>query len=526
MRHVLQRWTPASSLFLKIFLGFWAAMTVAGIVLLALETVRTDRLTQRWLNATSDIFAFYALSAAKDYEERKARASLNFLSDLHQRTGIRSLLLDSRGFKIAGHTASGPSLQFHWNSEVVRDLEERSRQSRTTQFKALGEATLAAHTVQTPSGRYYTLVGELPALRYGPWQARPHIQALRLFSILVVAGLVSWLLGRHLTAPISRLRAATQQLASGNLTARAGVDNNDHGDELAQLASDFDRMAERIESLLQEEARLLQEKENLIEAQRRLLRDVAHELRSPLARLNVALAIARDDLESDDGEVDTGAREGKSNTSSGAQSLPLLDRIEREAQRLGEMINQILELSRLESGVEAAQRVPVNLRELVMTIAADAGFEARPKNRVVGVTYCDDCIVQGIPKLLQSALENIIRNALRYTPENSSVEVELRRTSQTAVVAVRDYGPGVSESQLEEIFWPFYRAEEARERKGGGVGLGLAIAHRAVQLHNGSIRATNVSGGGLRVEVLLPLPEDTAQISAWSTPYALAHERS
>ncbi|MDQ3812984.1 MAG: HAMP domain-containing protein, partial [Armatimonadota bacterium] len=211
------------SLFIKIFLWFWAAMTVAGVVLLALEAARMERLAQRWRSVTGDAFAFYALSVAKDHEDKETWASREFLADLESRTGIRAWLFDEQGREVSGHARAARKAHSRWMAEQMRRLIERARNSGQTEFEPAGGITLAAHVARAASGHRYALVGELPAPRYGPWQARPSVQALRLLAVLLTAGIVSWVLSRHLTAPIKTLHEATQRLAEGDLEARAGA---------------------------------------------------------------------------------------------------------------------------------------------------------------------------------------------------------------------------------------------------------------------------------------------------------------
>jgi two-component system, OmpR family, sensor histidine kinase CpxA len=237
---------------------------------------------------------------------------------------------------------------------------------------------------------------------------------------------------------------------------------------------DFDVMAERLE--------------NLVNAQGRLLKDISHELRSPLARLNVALALARQ--------------------RTGPDAESALDRIDREASRLNELIGRLLTIVRLESGGEALRKVPIHLEDLVRDITADAAFEAQTRHCRVECLVVDQCQVVGDPSLLNSAIENVVRNAVRYTNENTAVEIRLECVNAMhgpeAVVRVTDSGPGVPEDALEKLFRPFYRIDDARGRGTGGVGLGLAIAERAVRLHDGTIKAINRPGGGLMVEIRLP----------------------
>jgi two-component system sensor histidine kinase CpxA len=291
---------------------------------------------------------------------------------------------------------------------------------------------------------------------------------------VVSSGLVCFILARFLTSPIVRLRAATQRLAAGDLTARAGVSSSRSRDEMAELVRDFDRMAERLESL--------------VNAQSRLLKDISHELRSPLARLNVALELARQ--------------------RTGPEAESALERIERESTRLNELVGRLLTIARLESGSDSLRKAPVALEELVREIAKDAAFEAQARRCRVDCVIADDCVVIGDASLLHSAIENVVRNATRYTEEGSAVQVQLeqgqRAKGPEAVIRVTDSGPGVPEEALTKLFLPFYRIDDARGRATGGVGLGLAITERAVLLHGGSVRAVNRPQGGLMVEIRLP----------------------
>lgn len=283
-----------------------------------------------------------------------------------------------------------------------------------------------------------------------------------------IAAIGCYFLARSLTSPIRDLRRAAQRMASGDFSARVtGVAAG--GDEIADLSRDFNTMAERTESLLQ--------------AQKRLLRDISHELRSPLTRQNVALELAGQRF---------------------PEAAPYLERIAKESQRLDELIGHLLVLTRLEADVDDSTKEPVSLHGLLHAIVRDADFEAVNVKRRVTCTL-QDVSVNGSPEMLSRAFENIIRNGVRYTAEETAVEVELVSDGAEATVTVRDHGPGVPEEYVQQIFKPFFRVEKSRDRDSGGTGIGLAIARQAILLHGGSIKAENSRNGGLKVVIRLPV---------------------
>ena len=255
-----------------------------------------------------------------------------------------------------------------------------------------------------------------------------------------------------------------ERFGQGDLSARTG---SKRGDELGKLARSFDRMAERTQVLLT--------------AERRLLQDVSHELRSPLARLNVAAAL----------------------TESDADRPAALEQIRKECERLNALIGELLQLTRAEGEAGNLQKVSVDLYSLLAEVADDCAIEAQARDCKVDLRAPSGIAVLGDPELLRRAVENLVRNAIRYAAEGTSVEVVLDRRDETAVVSVRDHGPGVPAEDLDRIFDPFYRVNGDRDRSSGGVGLGLSIARRAVELHQGDLRARN-SSPGLTVEMQLP----------------------
>lgn len=283
---------------------------------------------------------------------------------------------------------------------------------------------------------------------------------------LVIGAIFCYVISSYLTRPLDRLGRAAAAIAEGRLDTRVDPSLKRRRDEIATLASNFDRMAERIEAL--------------VAAQRRLLGDVSHELRSPLARLIVALGLAKQGPPEETAEN--------------------LDRIGIEARRLDTLIGQLLTLTRIDSGADRGSPVPVDLTNLVQEVANDADFEARARNRRVIVKQSDACTVEGYEELLRSAVENVVRNAVRHTAEGTDVEICLQNSSSQTLLSVRDHGPGVPENMLSEIFLPFRRVANNNH---DGAGLGLAITQRAVAVHHGTICARNADQGGLIVEIAL-----------------------
>lgn len=263
------------------------------------------------------------------------------------------------------------------------------------------------------------------------------LPGLGILIAVISSGLVCYLLARSMTGPVTRLRQAAQSLAAGDLSARTGAPAGGRRGEMVELMRDFDVMAERLEGL--------------VDSQSRLLKDVSHELRSPLARLSVALGLARQKAPP---EI-----EGS------------LNRIELEADRLNQLIQRLLTISRLESGADGIRKSSLSLRELVEQVAHDAEYESAGRHCRVLADGDDEFLVEADPDLLRSAIENVIRNATRYTAEGTTVEVRLERqdgpNGEEMVIRVSDSGPGVPEAALAKIFEPFYRLDDARNRQTG-----------------------------------------------------------
>ncbi len=214
------------------------------------------------------------------------------------------------------------------------------------------------------------------------------------------------------------------------------------------------------------------------------MRDVSHELRSPLTRQNLAVELARQRF---------------------SDAEPYLARIEKESGRLDELINQLLLLTRLETKVDTTRKEPVRLHELLSNIVHDAKFETANQNRDITIQNLDEVTIPGSMEMLGRALENVIRNGLRYTAERTGVEITLLKGTENVTIVVEDHGTGVPQEYLEKIFTPFFRVAEARDRDSGGTGIGLAIAKQAIVMHGGDIVARNGTTGGLVIEIHLPL---------------------
>lgn len=449
------------SLFVRIFVSYWIAQALFFVLAFAVASALRPSREIAALDAEQPKLLADALEARQSGGDT---ATWRFLHSVHETQHVRLYIFDQRGNELLGRR--------------VPDWIDRGRRGQLAtadSFWAHFRGPQFLRTLQTVNGQQYTMITELPPdpphLLFGP----RGVPGLGLLIGIISSGLVCYILARYLTSPVARLRAATQQLAAGDLNARAGVPGSRRHDEMAQLTRDFDLMAERLQ--------------NLVTAQRRLLSDISHELRSPLARLNVALELARQ--------------------RSGTEARSALERIDRETNRLNEMIGRLLTIARLEAGGQTAEKSPVRLAQLIDEIARDAAFEAQSRHCEVEVTIVDDCVVSGSASLLHSAIENVVRNAIRYTHEGTSVQVRLEETTNSngpqAVVSVLDSGPGVPNEALDKLFQPFYRIDDARGRQTGGVGLGLAITQRAVSLHGGTVHAVNRPAGGLQVEIRLPL---------------------
>jgi len=467
------------TLFLKIFIWFWmAAAGIIGVLVLMVWISDAQTLPERVSRGPlSEVLNIFAESTAHTYEQEGIQGLDQYIRKSTKDTGTEVYVYDAEGKPI---TAPGPDNV----PEVVKEVETQQQPQQRISRMFMGRTTWGK-LVTGPSGNRYIV-----AVRFHAPGMRPSFfTTSRIIAMILTAGLVCYLLALYLTSPLKKLKSAVQSLAQGNMDARVSPQLGNRKDELGDLGREFDQMAERISML--------------ITSQKRLLADISHELRSPLARLSVALELAR--------------------KNSPPPATPALNRIEQEAERLNELVGQLLALTRLESGAERVPAETVVLEELLQQVVDDANFEAKPLHKEVKVGELEKCRVTGSPELLRSAIENVIRNAVRYTAPGTSVEIALQWKLDTAELTVRDHGPGVPESELAHIFEPFYRVSESRDRASGGAGLGLSIAERTVKLHGGCINARNVEGG-LLVTTRIPLAPNSNgdQPQATFSPASLA----
>ena len=440
-------------LFWKIFLGFWLSLVVIAIAVGITVNLYNQAQREELDELSAGPRAELTLTAAATSLRHGGREAVQELFDdtpRHYRSPL--LIVDTQN----GHDL--------FDRDVPAAALERAKQDIGGAQRAPG-----LRRVHSADGTEYLLfILNQPR---GDRAGRHHPRDRAPFDIwLITAALTSLLfsagLAWYLTRPVRHLRDASRQLAAGHLDTRVGPRIGQRRDEIADLGRDFDHMAGHLQSL--------------VTAQQRLLHDVSHELRSPLARLQVAIALLRQNPK---------------------KTEQTLTRIERESGRLDELVGQLLTLSRLEAGVSMPTE-SIDLTQLLKDITTDAQFESAVAEHNVTLQTEADLTLNGNHEALHRALDNIVRNALRYSPAQATVTINAARTAEGAIqISVCDAGPGVPEEKLASLFDPFVRADEQTNRD--GYGLGLAIARRAVEAHGGRIYARNKQQGGLCMEVIL-----------------------
>jgi two-component system sensor histidine kinase CpxA len=448
------------SLFLKIFLWFWATVIATGIALIFTFILVPQSAPSQWHTALVESGRNPGLVAVELAERDGIYAASAYIEQMERGTHLQACLFDLSGGAIAGN-----------NCGSFKNMTSRVAVSKSPDFNMRYGIAHIALLVKGRSGREYIYATELPegpGFLFGTHRT----VILRLWGVaFLVSGFICYLLTRYITSPILHLRGVSQQLAAGDLSTRAAAAIERRHDELGDLVRDFNAMAGQIQEL--------------VSRQRQLISDISHELRSPLARLNVALDLGR---------------ERKGNDSA-------FDHMEQDLSLLNNLIERLLTVARLDSTSAPVAMKPLNMTELVEQIARDADFESHDRGGRVRFTAQEEIHVRGNAVLLHSAVENIVRNAICYGGLDGTVDVSLERDGRDASsvrLIVRDCGPGVPESELVNIFQPFYRVTDARDRQSGGTGLGLAIADRVIRIHGGTIRAEKAEPHGLLVEIALP----------------------
>ncbi|MEX2262840.1 MAG: ATP-binding protein [Bryobacteraceae bacterium] len=430
------------SLFARTLLWFVATalLTISGVILISyLSFTSEDRRPP-----IGHLLSFQMREARYAWEAGGAEALARFLKRSGGSSRAEGILTDASGRDL---------LTGEDRSDLIADSRKRRRPS-------VFRLRPAAISRRSEDGRYwYVLV--FPEGRLGIWRSLLLPSHLWVIGVVV---LLSYGFALHLTSPLRQLQRAVERFGQGDLTARAGTGRKD---EFGALSRTFDRMAGRIQTLLN--------------AERRLLADISHELRSPLARLAVAVELAR----------------------SGSDREAALNRIEKEADRLNALVGELLQITRAEGDPASLRRERVSLQELLGEVVDDCSIESQHRGSSIKLDAPDAVEVVADPELLRRAVENVVRNAIRFAPQDTAVEVALRQENGSAHVVVRDRGPGAPEEALPRLFDPFFRVETDRNRASGGAGLGLAIARRAVELHKGKIQARNAAPG-LSVEIQLP----------------------
>ena len=404
----------------------------------------------------------HGLRCLEIYQERGPMSLREELRKIADETGLFIHILDERGNPLLPYPRSR-KLKELWFEAKKSGQEIINRRDFVAIFKG----------ITAGDGRNYILVGILPKRPLFPGFIRnPKVLAVLVVGFIASVMLLAYVLTRHITDPILELSQAAKAVTEGDFSIRVGEKIKKRRDEIGQLGRVFDEMTCYVNELL--------------EAQNRLLRDISHELRSPLARLMVALELVRKGLPE--------------------HNQKLLDRVEKEASTLGEMIGQILSVSRLEQEMGKKSFSEDDLVQFVRSIIDDSKIEAEKDGKVMTLhSQVDRLVVTMKPSMLRSAIENVLRNAIRFSPKGGEILIYIEKEENLAKVTIRDHGQGVPEEDTEKLFRPFYRVESSRDRQKGGVGLGLAIAKRALEYHGGWIEATNASDGGLMVTMWLPL---------------------
>jgi len=434
------RWLPMKSLYYGVLLAMVATLALS---FLAFHEI-ADRMQKKTIDPAFDRVDELELESAR---ATLSRGGTNDLTGYLSRLGLvfggsSHFLLDAHGIDVVSHTDKSYLLP------PPPLTKWRTRENGHY---------VRAHRSQ--DGEYWIVAVGVPP-RPDIWTYLPYY-----FLVIGATGVLCWLASAGVVSPIRRIAASIALFGQGNLSVRVHTRRED---EIGQLGRSFNQMAERLE--------------RLIVSERRLLGDISHELRSPLARLKFAVKLAR----------------------TSPDSKAALDRIERDINRMSSLVADILQITYIESDPAVQALETAGVADIVDEVIRDCALEAENRDCRIVLQGQLDGEVLGNRELLRRAVENVLRNGIRFAPEHSTIDVSTTEDSRVAVIVVRDYGPGVPGDALAKIFDPFFRVEEARDTTSGGSGLGLSIAKQAVQVHHGTIVAENASPG-LRVRITIPL---------------------
>jgi two-component system OmpR family sensor kinase len=464
------------SLYLRIFMLFWVAMAIiVGGSIVTTFTIAAREYEAPELQRRPSV----AIQASEVLARGGIGALKSWLGTNRSAIADRDLyIIGPDGADILGRRLSESAarrLEYVNRDEFVnRDGGQRPRGFGPPPPGNFRPSRVAPQIVGSDGSPYTVLLVPRRPSIFGALSL-PGISMTILCIALVVSALTSWWLAQHLSAPIRRIQEGARALAAETLDSsarpgyRVSAGLEGRRDELAVLARDFDAMADQLRANRS--------------AVTQLLRDISHELRSPLARMRVALGLARQPP---------------------ADLSRQLDRLEREIERLDSMITQILKLARLHGTDAPFSREAFELDEVIEEVVRDANFEGATKNCKIDLHGAANAAVNGNRDLVRSAIENVLRNAVRYSPQDAPVDVSVMRNDSGVVILIRDRGPGVPAGDLARIFEPFYRVAESRDRDTGGEGIGLAITAQVMKAHGGSARAANGQGGGFEVRLNLP----------------------
>jgi signal transduction histidine kinase len=440
----------------SLYVGVLVAMVgILSLSFLAFQLI-ADRVQRIEFDPTFNKFDELQLESARTaFLHRGAAGLKDYLASLDRIFGGSHYLLDAAGKDVLTGTSRSGLLP--------------APPANSWRIRAHGRWTIAH---RSPDAQYwFAAEGQL---------GRPHIWTFLPYYFLVIGatGVLCWVAWVGVVSPIRRIAATIARFGQGDLTVRV---QSRRQDEIGRLGRSFNQMAERLE--------------RLIVSERRLLGDISHELRSPLARLKFAVKLAR----------------------TSQDNAAALDRIERDVDRITSLVADIVEITFIEGDPAVQDTGIVRAGEIIDEIVRDCSLEAQFRGCTIEVSGELKGEILGSRELLRRAIENVLRNGIRYSPKRSAIRLTVVENERDAIIAVRDFGPGVPADALARIFDPFFRVEEARNANGGGSGMGLSIAKRAVQLHHGTIVAENANPG-LRVEITLPLATQAgvafAQVSA------------